>query len=306
MSRQELQRRYSYFLSFVARSEPLRDNLSPAAYVTPDRVHAYCEQLQRNVSSVTSAGSIRKLLDAARALAPKQDFGWLVELALDLEFLAEPKDKRARIRETPVLVEAGLSLFQGTLCRSPSFRSARVARDGLMVALLAHCPIRLKNFASLMIGQNFCREGDHWAIILSEHETKSRRPDERPVPTVLAPYIEAYLEHFRPLLLGGERGRGSEAAGPLWISGQTREGMSYSAVQRAITLRTQEAIGVALSPHLFRSAAASTVAAHAGERPHMASALLQHTDPRVTELHYNRASSVHAVKAYGRLIQDLR
>ena len=46
--------------------------------------------------------------------------------------------------------------------------------------------------------------------------------------------------------------------------------------------------GVDVSPHLFRTAAASTAATCGGNTPHLASAVLHHTDPRVTEKHYNR------------------
>jgi integrase len=61
---------------------------------------------------------------------------------------------------------------------------------------------------------------------------------------------------------------------------------------------TFETLGVDVSPHLFRSAAASTAAVYGGNTPYLASALLNHTDPRVTEEHYNRASSVGASKIY--------
>jgi integrase len=64
---------------------------------------------------------------------------------------------------------------------------------------------------------------------------------------------------------------------------------------------TRETLGVAVSPHLFRTAAASTAAAYGGKTPHLASALLNHTDPRVTEEHYNRASSVSATKVYAEI-----
>jgi len=67
---------------------------------------------------------------------------------------------------------------------------------------------------------------------------------------------------------------------------------------------TLEALGVDVSPHLFRTAAASTAAAYGGKTPHLASALLNHTDPRVTEEHYNRASSVSASKVYAEIINN--
>jgi hypothetical protein len=41
--------------------------------------------------------------------------------------------------------------------------------------------------------------------------------------------------------------------------------------------------------------------------PHLASALLNHTDPRVTEEHYNRATSVQqAANVYGSIIEQYR
>jgi integrase len=70
-----------------------------------------------------------------------------------------------------------------------------------------------------------------------------------------------------------------------------------------ITLAT---LGVDVSPHLFRMAAASTAAVYGGNTPHLASALLNHTDPRVTEEHYNRATAATAAAAYARIIAGFR
>jgi integrase len=67
-----------------------------------------------------------------------------------------------------------------------------------------------------------------------------------------------------------------------------------------------EAVGVDVSPHLFRTAAASTAAAYGANTPHLASVLLNHTDPRVTEEHYNRASTVSAAAVYARIISGFR
>jgi integrase len=68
-----------------------------------------------------------------------------------------------------------------------------------------------------------------------------------------------------------------------------------------ITLRT---LGVDVSPHLFRTAGATTAAMYGGNTPHLATALLGHTDPRVTEEHYNRATSINAAKTYAALIRQ--
>ena len=48
---------------------------------------------------------------------------------------------------------------------------------------------------------------------------------------------------------------------------------------------------------------ATSAAIHGGAKPHLASALLHHTDHRVTEAHYNRASSLSAAQSYREIIQ---
>jgi integrase len=174
---------------------------------------------------------------------------------------------------------------------------ARGVRNGLMIALLALCPIRLKNFAALEIGQTFKEIHGRWWITLPGISTKSHRPDERPVLASLNRCIEVYLNKSRPVLLGSR-----PPTNALWISSTTGRPMTTKNIGTLISKITFETLGVDVSPHLFRTAAASTAAAYGGNTPHLASALLNHTDPRVTEEHYNRASSVSASKIYAEII----
>ena len=77
---------------------------------------------------------------------------------------------------------------------------------------------------------------------------------------------------------------------------------NLGALVSKLTLQT---LGVDVSPHLFRTAAASTASAYGTDTPHLASAVLNHTDPRVTEEHYNRADSMNASKIYGEIVSKL-
>ena len=79
--------------------------------------------------------------------------------------------------------------------------------------------------------------------------------------------------------------------------------MSYSQVERAITTTTLATVGVGVTPHLFRTAAASTAATRAGDNPHLGSALLHHIDRDVTNRHYNRALSLSAVGSLYEVLQ---
>ena len=190
-------------------------------------------------------------------------------------------------------------------------------RNGLIIALLAVCPIRVGSFASLTLGRSFLRIGDGWWIRLAANETKSGRPDERQVPGYATSCVDEYLRTFRPRLLcpgriGSARGDGAAMsvngpeikAEPLWISHSGRA-MSPSTMGWLIAQTTRQTLGVSVNPHLFRACAATTAALHASGHPCLASGLLQHVDPRVTEAHYNRASSMQAAIRYGEILDEM-
>src|SRR5262249_9592319 len=151
--------------------------------------------------------------------------------------------------------------------------------NGLMIALLAFCPIRVKNFAALEIGTTFQEVQGCWWITLPASTTKpGRRPDERRVPELLNDSIDTYLNQCRPVLIGT---RPEKKA--LWISSMTGSAYTLKNMGTLISRLTRETLGVDVSPHLFRTAASTTAATFGSEFPHLASAVLNHDDPRVTE-----------------------
>jgi len=293
VTRSDLVKRYGGFLGFLARTDRFDANATAAGLVTTGNVSAYVANLGDRVTSVTVYGSIQKLRRMAQLIAPSQEIAWLVELERDLAVEMRPRPKWDRIVTSDELVRAGLTLVaEGKLAlHLPKLTQARMVRDGLMVALLACCPIRLKNYAALELGVSFVRLEGIWWILLPASATKERRPDERPVPEFLFDTIECYLEKYRPILA-----RKSDNTTALWLAMNGRP-MRYSYVRELITNTTFSTLGVKVSPHMFRACGATTSAIHAGDNPHLASALLHHRHPVVTAEHYNRATSLNAGKA---------
>jgi integrase len=297
----DLKRRYGYFLDFLDRSGFLDRSAPAAGQVNPENVGKYIGELNERVGSVTAYGSIHKLRRASQLLDPRGDFGWLIDLEKDLALVMRPRSKTDRLVLTEVLVEAGLILMmeaEGSTSLSP-LGKARQFRNGLMVAMLALHPIRLKNFASLEIGRNLANIDGCWWIALSATETKEGRPDERRIDDAIAAALSKYLIQYRLVLAREDR-----QSGALWLSSNDGRPITYNTVADLIERTTRTAIGVGVSPHMFRTAAASSAAVHAGYNPHLGSAVLHHRDKRVTEKHYNRASGLSAANDYGRLIKQ--
>jgi len=299
VSRNDFANRYGAFLGFLQRTGRLRYDIEAATQVTSGNVQAYLADLNSRVRSVTVHNCIYKLRRAAELLTSGADFKWLAEIEKDLALVMQPRSKLDRLVFSGQLVEAGLTLIaEAREFAKTDIDRARGIRNGLMIAILAVCPNRLKNFADLEIGSSFKEIDGRWWIALPSVSTKSRRPDERCIPEWLNAPIELYLTEARPILL-----RSSSATGALWISSTTCKAVTRKNLGLLISKITLQTLGVDVSPHLFRAAAASTAATY-GHTPNLASALLNHTDPRITEEHYNRASNISASKVYAEIIGD--
>jgi integrase len=297
----DLARRYGYFLDCMNRRGLLDPNKAVGGHVTPENVDAYMVELGGRVGSVTVQGSIYKLRRACELIEPARDLSWLADIEKDLALVMRPRSKSNRWVLTEVLVEAGLTLItEADNSREMSkLGRARQVRNGLMVAMLAMHPIRLKNFAALEIGRSLVGIKGSWWIVLSAPETKEGRPDERRIDDLLQPALDRYLKKYRPLLPGADQ----STVAALWLSSNDGNPMTYDGIARAITETTRSTVGVVVSPHLFRTSVASSAAIHGGAKPHLASALLHHTDHGVTEAHYNRASSLSAAQSYREIVQ---
>ena len=278
-------------------------------------MEGYLAHVEPLWSPVTIAQTLFKLTRMGTLLAPDRDWAWLREIACDRDLVAYPKPRFDRIVTSERLVEAGLGLIRSARenPRLRTYRRATLIRNGLMVALLALAPIRLKNFSGLTLGTSFKRIGDRWWIVLGRHETKSGAADERPVPRYLNQAIAIYLTLARPILLGrrefiiGEEDDTGSApdvlTGGLWI-GEGGKALGYSAVERAIMETTRQTIGRTLSPHDFRRSGATTARFRAGSEPDLASGLLHHRDRNVTE-NYNLASSFEAAQRFADIVEAM-
>jgi integrase len=88
----------------------------------------------------------------------------------------------------------------------------------------------------------------------------------------------------------------------LWISSRTGLQFTTKNLGTLISKITLQTVGVDVSPHLFRTAAATMAAIHGANTPHLASGVLGHRDPRVTEKHYILATSIRAAEVYSEMV----
>ncbi len=302
VSRNDFANRYGAFLGFLQRRGWLDLSAAAAAQVAPANVDSYLADLNSRVSSVSIWNAIYKLRMAARLLDPNANFAWLAEIEEDLALVMEPRSKFDRVVLSQRLMQAGLTLIvEAKQYAKRPFQRAKGIRNGLLVALLAACPIRVKNYTALDVGNNFKEIDGTWWMTVPRRDTKTNGGEERPVPHYLNLAIDLYMRQSRPILIGKR-----PQATALWISSRTGQRFTTKNLGTLISNITLQTIGVDVSPHLFRIAAGTTLAVYAGDKPHLASAVLGHSDEGVTDDHYKRASTVQAALQYAAIVQQMR
>ena len=128
-------------------------------------------------------------------------------------------------------------------------------------------------------------------------EVKNRRHLEFPLPRSLTESMETYLSRYRPPLMAST-GRANH--GPhdgFWVSASGSKLSSHQIYNR-ICDRTRERFGHSINPHLFRDAAATSVAIEDPVHIGIVAAILGHSTFRTAEKYYNQATSLEAARKY--------
>lgn len=293
---------YGRWLTFLANHHLLDADRQPAERVRPEAVAGYIDELRRSCKDTTTCFRIEGLIDALRVMGPDENWSWLRRIGRRLRAGASTRrDKQSRIRPAPELYNLGIKLMHEAQreCTVDPQRGSVKFRDGLIIALLAARPVRLRNIAGVRIGRNLVKIGTGYGLVFSASETKNRQPLEFPLPDRLTPYMGLYLKEVRPIFCRADSHDG------LWASAKGRP-MTQRAIYARVCLRTREAFGLPINPHLFRVCAATTIAIRDPEHVLVARDVLGHSNLLTTQRYYNQAHALEAARQYQEIVMALR
>jgi integrase/recombinase XerD len=289
------------FLGFLAMTEATALEIAPAERLTIERVRRFADHLAETNTPHSIASQVDALYGAARIMLPERDWSWLRTVKARLYLAAGPKGPSGPVITSVQLVDLGEQLMnESKIVPGTPVKMADAIRyrDGLMIAVLGFIPARHKNFAAIQIGRDLVREGENWFIAIPPEDTKTKIPLDFEVPELLQPYLETYLDHVRPRMLR------RPACNALWVSAKGGA-LSYSAVGPVFTRHTTRRLGIRITPHDARDAAATTWAIAAPDQIGVARDLLTHSDLRMTR-HYNRARGIEASRTHAQLLAKIR
>ena len=178
-------------------------------------------------------------------------------------------------------------------------KAAVSAQLAVAVAILTFAPVRLCNLASIELGQNLIKPGGlntpYW-LVFPHYDVKNRVDLNFKFDQPLTDLIDEYVHEFRPALL-----RGTNA---YWLfpgeGGQAKNKLLFS---KQITERIQKAVGLRITPHQFRHAAAAIYIKHHPGDYETVRRVLGHRDIQTTIRFYCGLETMQATEEFGKLIR---
>jgi integrase len=299
---------YGRFLFWLKERNELDETVGPAERITRERIKAYLEDLRSLNHGHTIQCRIQEFGDAMRALAPERDRSFINRAAGRLRADTIPaRDKRGRLLPIAEVIAEGSSLLKRAEENENLSEIDRAAlyRDGFLLTFLAYHPMRLKNLALLRIGHHLVQHGQLFILKIDASETKARKFSEEEVSEDLSCALRRYIDVHRPVLVRA-RGRWHAAALDwLWVS---RDGSPCNdqTLRNIVKKHLVGPNGKPISPHLFRTMAATTVSIEAPGSVDIIPAILNHGSHRTSEQYYNLASSLEASRAFNSALDAVR
>ena len=299
-TRQGRRAAYGQWLGFLELMDPACLHLPVPERINHARVEDYVAYLRENCRDTTIAHQLTRLFYSVRDMYPDRDWNWLYRVGRLIARQTEP------IRH-PVVLSSDLYALGLRLLKKATAKAERAARitksaammyrDGLLIATLAEAPMRRRAFSQLRIAEHLHRLGAQFVITVPAELTKTRLPQEYCLSERLSKAMDIYLDRFRLAFPG--------AKGHDWLWTHERRPMTDKMIRRRAIRWTHGWLGIPVSPHRFRNAAANFILAADPENVRVAKDLLGHASFSMTERYIDAAQSRLAGRAFHTILSKM-
>ncbi|MBY6117434.1 hypothetical protein KUW09_24815 [Mameliella alba] len=299
-SRATLMSRYRRWLKWLADHEPWTLSLEPAERASVERLRRWLKDLDHTapITRWSFVEGVMRVLCSAEPDRSWEDQHRLVKALKSAADRHRSRRKEGRVLSSAVLLETGRRLAMEVGANNRRWLDGATGiRDGAMISLLALMPIRLRALSSLRLDESVFITSDRITIALPADLTKSGVPWEADVPEQVLPILRKYVDEARPLL----QSRTEERDPHLWLARHGR-GLKIGSFLPQIVKHTERMTGVRVSPHLFRDAAATTLARASPAASRLIGPVLAHKTSGTAEKHYIHALTIDAGRDYAALV----
>jgi integrase len=201
----------------------------------------------------------------------------------------------SRVAALPELLlrEAG-----ALLNRSPR-KAAAIAALAAQVLILSRAPVRVGNLLAIRLGVNLIRPGgeeEPFHLTFPNYDVKNRVDLEFPLSPRSSALIQRYIDLFRPHM---ENSRGTD-----WLFPGESGSRSPAHASTAIAARVEREVGLRVTAHQFRHAAAATILKQRPGDYEFVRRILGHRNVQTTMKFYTGLEAFRAGEHFGRLVEE--
>jgi hypothetical protein len=306
VTRKQYENSYGRWLTWLAFADGLDHELSAEARATPENVVAFYDCLVVDgLRPYTIANHMVGLASVLSGLSRTHDVAYIRTAANRVRATGVPfKDKSEGLPSADALFQVGVDLMNEAEVDDgrPLTERALVFRDGLLIAFLTLRPVRIKNVAMLSVGGELERTESGWLLSFRADQMKNGKAFACAWPPVMVAPLERYLEVYRThLQVPGI----IELVQPLWLT-KSGNRMQHGDIHHNVKRWTKERLGIAITPHKFRHATATTMGTEHPDDTTSIAPLLQHSTPKTSQHFYNMATGVRAGQVYQAVVAKKR
>ena len=179
-------------------------------------------------------------------------------------------------------------------------KAAVTAQLAAAIAILTFAPIRISNLVGIELDKNLIKPGGlntpYW-LVFPDYDVKNRVDLNFQFDQTLTDLIDEYIHEFRPTLL-----RGANCA---WLfPGEGGDPKTRRALGPQMTARINKAVGIRITPHQFRHAAAAIYLKHHPGDYETVRRVLGHRNIQTTINFYCGLQTTQATERFGNIIRE--
>ncbi|MEQ1945179.1 tyrosine-type recombinase/integrase [Mesorhizobium sp. VNQ89] len=237
--------------------------------------------------------SLRRLEDMRATLEEHRRSG-LTDKNMTLIRQVLATDSWAKVVGLPRRILAGADAFR----RTQPIKSAVSAQLAVAITLLTMAPVRMRNLATIRIGHNLIRPNGPagaFHLIFAANEVKNEEPLEFPLNAQVTAMIETFIHDHRPGLM---RSHNHDYLFP----GEAGGHKDMKTLGGQITKRIAREIGLTITPHQFRHAAAALILRTDRGNYELVRRVLGHKSLGTTTSFYIGLESLSAAERFGQIV----
>jgi integrase len=182
--------------------------------------------------------------------------------------------------------------------KTQPIKSAVSAQLAVAITLLTMAPVRVRNLTTIRIGHNLIRPNGPagpFHLIFAANEVKNEEPLEFPLSAQVTAMIETFIHDHRPELM---RGHNHDYLFP----GEAGSHKDVKTLGGQITKRIEREIGLTVTPHQFRHAAAALILRADPGNYELVRRVLGHKSLATTTSFYIGLETLSAAERFGEIV----